>query len=334
MFATRHNRRQTGSVGALLTAVVTVGIALTVLINKQYITDQVAVWQYKPSSQIINFADRSGMSNAGRFYFYASQPSLEGRQVFNSQCANQDTNTAVLGCYVGQKIYIYDINNPQLIGIRTVTAAHEMLHAAYARLNNTDKTKINQLLEAEYAKIKDDPNLAARMAFYAKTEPGERNNELHSVIATEIPSISPALESYYSKYFTARQKVISLHASYQAVFNNLKLRADQITQQLDALKLTIEQDSSAYNAKASALNSDIKAFNQKASNGDFTSQSQFDRERSLLVAQADQLDNLRATINTNISNYNALLKELESVASQSNALNQSINSKLTPPPNI
>lgn len=330
----KRRGRQRGSVGALLTAAVTLALALVLLLNKQSLLDQVTVWQYKPSGQISAFVNKADMSKTGEFYFYASQPSLNTRQDFNNFCSNQDANTAVLGCYVSQKIYIYDINNPQLSGIRTVTAAHEMLHAAYARLSSAEKAKVNSLLEAEYVKLKEDQSLASRMAFYAKTEPGQGNNELHSVIATEIPVIATELETYYKRYFNNRQKVTDLYASYQAVFNGLKARADQLTQQLDAIRSAIEDDSKTYNTQASDLNSDIRDFNARANNNGFTSQAQFNQERAALAARADQLDALRSKINNNITQYNFLREELAKVASQSDALNRSINSNLAPVPSL
>ncbi len=77
---------------------------------------------------------------------------------------------AILGCYVTQRIYIYDVKDAKLDGIREVTAAHEMLHAAYERMSSSEQTKVNALLEVEYEKLRNDKDLAERMAFYARTE--------------------------------------------------------------------------------------------------------------------------------------------------------------------
>jgi chaperonin cofactor prefoldin len=329
-----RKRLTRGYIGALVTTAISVIIALGLLMNRQFIIDQLNVWQYKPSSQIQLLTTRTGMSETGKFYFYTSQPALEDRQTFNGHCSNQDTNTAILGCYTNEHIYIYNVSNTKLNGIRSVTAAHEMLHAAYQRLSDAQRASVNGMVEKEYVKLRDDKKLAARMAFYAKTEPGERDNELYAVIGTEIGSIDPSLESHYARYFSDRQKVVRLHASYEAVFTQLQTRADQLSAQLNTLSASISSDSSEYNAEVNQLNSDISTFNQDANSGKFKSQAEFDQERGTLVDRVNQLDALRTQVNSSIATYDSLQKELAGIASQSDELNRSINSSLAPAPSL
>lgn len=309
-------------------------LALWLLANRQQVIDQISVWQYKPGSDIVQLADRSGMNDTGKFYFYASQPKIEGAATFNKDCGTTETSTAILGCYNGRNIYIYNVTNSQLDGIKETTAAHEMLHAAYARLSSSDKKYVDTLLEAEYQKLKDNKDFATRMAFYAKTEPGERDNELHSVIGTEVGSISPELETYYARYFQDRTKVIALHNNYASVFANLQQQSDTLSKQLTDLGNTINQQTKEYNAEVAALSADIGTFNKRANSGDFSSKTEFDSERAALVARVSQLDQMRETINSEIAQYNSLRSQLQAVASESQALNQSIDSSLAPAPSL
>jgi len=329
----RRNQNH-GHTAALVIVVLSLLAALLLVANRQYVVDQVSVWQYKPSADIVSLADRSGMSDTGKFYFYASHPKVEDAQAFNSDCGRKEASTAVLGCYNGQSIFVYNVSNGQLDGIKEVTAAHEMLHAAYARMGDAEKTKINKLLEVEYAKLKSNKDIAERFAFYDRTEPGERDNELHSVIGTEIAAISPELEAHYRTYFSNRAKVLALHDKYASVFVELQAKGDALTRQLVDLKNAITSQTEAYNASVSALNNDIDSFNQRANSGGFSSREEFDSERADLVARADQLDATRSTINAEIVQYNSLRKQLKSVASQSNELNQSIDSSLAPAPSL
>lgn len=329
----RRNQNH-GHTAALVIVVLSLLAALLLVANRQYVVDQVSVWQYKPSADIVSLADRSGMSDTGKFYFYASHPKVEDAQAFNSDCGRKEASTAVLGCYNGQSIFVYNVSNGQLDGIKEVTAAHEMLHAAYARMGDAEKTKINKLLEVEYAKLKSNKDIAERFAFYDRTEPGERDNELHSVIGTEIAAISPELEAHYRTYFSNRAKVLALHDKYASVFAELQAKGDALTRQLVDLKNAITSQTEAYNASVSALNNDIDSFNQRANSGGFSSREEFDSERADLVARADQLDATRSTINAEIVQYNSLRKQLKSVASQSNELNQSIDSSLAPAPSL
>ncbi|MET0980346.1 MAG: hypothetical protein ABWX90_03760, partial [Candidatus Saccharimonadales bacterium] len=306
-----------GYIASVLVMLVSVAITGLLLVNRQYILDSVSVWQYTPTAEISAFVERTSMSDTGEFLFYASQPSLEGTQAFNNKCSRHEESTAILGCYDSRHIYIYDVPNPKLDGIREVTAAHEMLHAAYLRLGAAEQKTVDRLLEAEYAKLSNKAEFADRMAFYARTEPGERDNELHSIIATEVSSIDPELEAHYKKYFDDRSKVVALHAKYASVFASLQARGDELSAQLTAIATSIDQRTSVYNSNVEALNADIAAFNKRAASGGFGTQAQFNAERSGLIAEVSALEGLRASIDDDRNQYEALREELTSIASES-----------------
>lgn len=327
-------RRNDGYITSLVVLLVCIAAAAALFFNRQFVVDQLNVWQYQPSGDIAALAQRATMSESGKFYFYASHPAIEEAEKFNQECTKQEESTAILGCYNGRNIFIYNVTDAKLDGIKEVTAAHEMLHVVYERLSASEKINVNTLLEAEYEKIKNDVDFAERMAFYARTEPGERANELHSIIGTEVATISPELETYYKKYFTNRAAVVALHEKYASVFLALQKQGEALAAQLDSLEAKIEAQSVSYNTSTAQLNADIAAFNAKAANGGFTSQSQFQAERNALLARARQLESMRGAINADIATYNRLRDELQAVSSQSEALNRSINSSLAPVPSL
>ena len=330
----QQHSRGNSHVAALLVAVISIAAALILLVNRQYVVDQLTVWQFHPIGAVSRLAERSGMSDTGKFYFYASQPAIETAEIFNKECGRKEANTAILGCYNGKNIYVYNVTNQQLDGIKEVTAAHEMLHAAYARLSEREKRSVDALLEAEYEKLKNNKDFTDRFSFYDRTEPGERDNELHSVIGTEVAAVSPKLETYYQKYFTNRSKVLALHDKYASVFAQLQTEGDALSSQLTSLGNEIDRKTTEYNASVATLNGDIESFNQRANGGGFSSKEQFDSERASLLARADQLDAMRQAINADIAQYNTLRERLKRVASQSEALNRSIDSSLAPAPSI
>jgi len=317
-----------------LVSLVAIGLAAVIWTNHQYITDEFNYLRFQPSSSVATLADRSGMNDTGRFLFYASEPQIDDAQNFNGKCGQTEASTAILGCYTGQRIYLYDVTNAELDGITEVTAAHEMLHAAYERMNDRERTQVNSLVEAEYATLKNDKAFAQRMAFYAKTEPGERDNELHSIIGTEVTTISPALEEHYRQYFSDRGLVTALHTKYAAIFANLQNQEQQLTDQLTQLGNTIDSDSINYNAQVSQLNTDIQSFNQRASSGGFNDEADFQAARAALVNRVAALNVLRTTINNDVSQYSTLKQELATVSTQSDALNRSIDSNLAPAPSV
>jgi hypothetical protein len=209
-----------------------------------------------------------------------------------------------------------------------------MLHAAYARMSDGEKKTVDALLEAEYKKLEGNKSFADLIAFYSRTEPGERDNELHSVIGTEVADLDPALEAHYAKYFSDRQSVVVLYAKYNGVFQNLADRANSLSSQLGTLMTSITNASSQYNTDVQVLNSDIATFNKRAEAGDFTSQGEFDADRALLTVRVNTLDSTRSNINNDIATYNSLLSEYNSIASQSKKLYSSIDSTLDPAPSV
>ena len=313
---------------------VIIALSLTAIIYRQFVKDQITVWGFQSTSEIDALVGRAGMNDYGKFIYHASQPSLDATQNFNNECDRVENTTSILGCYSNYRIYIYDVTDAQLDGIREVTATHETLHAVYGRMSSDEKSKINVLLEAEYKKLENNTDYTDRMAFYARTEPGERDNELHSVIGTEISNINPELETYYSKYFSDRQKVVVLNTKYISVFKNLQNHANELSQQLSSLASSISIKTSQYNSSVIALNSDITSFNQRADSNGFTSQTQFNSQRAALSVRVAELDTIRAGINDDIANYSSILAEYNSIASESKKLYNSIDSTLAPAPSV
>jgi len=326
--------KKRGHIKALIVALLCLVVAVALFWNRQYIVDQLAVWQYQPSEEIASLVERSGMDNAGEFYFYASHPQLQNATDFNQTCERKEEATAILGCYNGQYIYIYNVTDAQLDGIREVTAAHEMLHAAYMRLSDPEKQRVNDLIDAEYEKLQSNKELAERLAFYDRTEPGERYNELHSIIGTEVGTVGDELETYYGQYFDDRSKTVKLHEQYASVFRELQQRSEQISQQLTTLGDEIERDSAAYNTAVSQFNAAVEDFNNRADNGEFASQAAFDAERATLIARGEALESQREAINIKVAQYEELRAELIGIAGESEALNRSLDSSLAPAPSL
>jgi len=309
-------------------------ISVSFIFYKQRILDQISVWQYHPTSEVNSIAERAGLNDNGKFYYLASQPKLESTNDFNKECNKIENTNSILGCYSNFHIYIYNVTDEQLDGVREVTAAHETLHAIYARLSTNEKNKFNKLIEVEYDKLKSDKDFSDLMAFYERTEPGERDNELHSLVGTEVSSISPELETYYSKYFANRQKVVILNAKYIGKFKALKEHDDDLTVQITETSDSIKSQQNEYNSIAKILDNDINSFNSRASSGDFSSQSQFNSERDKLITRAANLNTMRANINNQITNYEALIAEHNLNAAESQKLYNIIDSTLAPAPSV
>jgi hypothetical protein len=325
-----------GTLVATISTIAVVGAAGWVILNHQYVLDQFNVWWYQPSSAVATISDRAGMSEKGKFYLYASQTKIETAQEFNNSCVRQEPNSAILGCYAVQKIYVYDVTNPELDGVEEVTASHEMLHAVWERMNQSEKKSLGTLLQTAYIKL-DDPKLNERMEYYERTEPGERLNELHSILGTEYTSLGSDLEAHYAKYFTDRTKVVALHAKYESKFESLKSQADALSIELAALKKTIEAQSNQYNSEAVSISTAAAELKQKYNSVDRTSSSEvnaYNAQRQVLLDRIAALDSVKLQIMSQIDEFNKKVEEYNSLVVSTNELNKSLDSTLAPVPSL
>jgi hypothetical protein len=205
------------------------------------ILDWLAARGYEPSAQVERLTVHTTMKPYAKRLFYANRPVLEGKQDFNKHCTDPSEQVAVLGCFTGNRrgIYLYDVTDPRLDGIEQVTAAHEMLHQAYLRLEGAEKTRINGLLQ-EYHDLKASQKLKDKIASYKHTEPNELQNEMHSIFGTEASDLPAELEEYYKQYFTDRRNLLVYYTQSQAAFETLRNQITAYDKELEALKAQID----------------------------------------------------------------------------------------------
>jgi len=304
-----------------------VAASVLLLLNKQQVIDNVRAWQFTPSARIVDIRSTLKLTPLGKLYFDSSQPSVEAADGFNQNCPQSEPNNPVVGCYSNQLIYVYDVKDDRLDGIEETTAAHELLHAAYERMSDSERIEIDTALEKAYKSIKTK-ELEARMDYYKKNEPGEEYNELHSILGTEFTQIGSALEAHYAKYFEDRGAVLGQYQNYQAVFV-------QTTKKLDTLAAAINMRTTKVNIKITTfkrdqyvLNADIKAFERRR----FTAQQEFDAERAILLARQDALNSRVQPLKNEVSAIEKLRKEYNTVREEYEGLSRSINSSLEPAP--
>ena len=303
-------------------------IAIAIWFNRQLLHDWFVVSRYAPSQSISDIATKSGMSDRGRFLFYASEPIISDASTFNAQCSRKEAATAVLGCYAEGRIYIYRVDSSELEGIEEVTAAHEMLHAAWDRMSNAQRNKIGAILEREYQRLKT-PTLEERMSYYERQQPGQRANELHSILGTEAGQLDGELERHYRAYFTDRQKIVTLHNHYEAVFTTLKQRAEALKRDLERMAPLLNADIEQYNQAVERLNQSITTHNQRLSTVDRTNTAEvnaYNVRRTQLINEQTALDETRRQLNARRNVYDKKLAEYNKIAVRTETLTNSIDS--------
>lgn len=322
-----------GKIAQVVTSVLILGAAAWIFFNHQFVLDRFAVWQYQPTQDIIELAERAQLRGDGEFYFYASRPSLSDRSEFHQQCGNQEEHAVILGCYVAQRIYVFDVEDERLEGVREVTAAHEMLHAAYNRLSQDERERVGNLLEQELETA--DDALLERLEVYDSLATEDKINELHSIIATEVDDIHPELEEYYAQYFSDRQVVVELFHSYESVFRELRDQQESLVAELNSLVGLINARTATYNTNIATLNAEIVSFNSRAGiSGGFASEEEFEDVRSGLLARQQELEAEQVAIDAMRDEYDAKVVALDDLNLQQQSLQQSLDSSPSPVPSV
>ena len=305
-------------------ALVLVAAGVLAFLGFQRLIDQYTVWTFRPSEAVSSLIASSQLTDEGRFIFLASKPVIESSTVFASSCASNQEGSGILGCYLprDRSIHLFAVTEPRLAGLTDVVAAHEMLHAAWDRFSTAEQQQLVPLLEREASKLQGDPAFQARLDYYAKNEPGQRDNELHSIIGTEIASISPELEAHYAKWLGNRRTLVQLQGKTNAVFTDLEKRSAELSASMDALRAAISDEYASYTSGYAQLNADIRRFNART---DFTSKRQADVAQGALETRRTSLDARYADILAKTAEYNADLAEMKILSAQTDGLNIALN---------
>lgn len=327
-----RRQRRTKSLLVIVLLAIVVGLGL---FYHSYVYDYVyANYVYHPASQVKALVDDLGLTERGTDIFYASQPLLsDSSQSF--PCSSGEDNAVILGCFEAGGvwispglIYVLDVQNPSLRGVVAVTAAHEILHAAYARLNVFERQRVDTMIEVGYNKIKGDPVIKDQMAYYQISEPGQNLNELHSIIGTTVVNIDPALEAYYGRYFKNRQILVTDYQNYYQALHKNDAQVKDLEAKLKTASTELATDIGSYSSDLEQLNADIEAFNSRANAGTMSNRT-FAVEKNALITRIDNMNDRASGINTRVVAYNDNINLLNSLSAETQSLYSSLKSVAT-----
>jgi hypothetical protein len=270
---------------------------------------------YTPSPPVAKIASDTAMTTSARSLFYVYDPQIEPKEKFNVDCKIAEASI-VLGCYDGKGIYVYNVADPRLNGVQEVTAAHEMLHAAYDRLSSSQREKIDKLTEQELARLNNE-RIKGVVAAYRARDPFVVPNELHSILGTEVSNLSPELELHYKKYFVERQKVVKYSEKYEQVFNEIKDRVERLNAELKLIKAQIDQKELDLTQRSGAIAAQRSELDRLQSSGQNAAYNRLVPNYNSAVSIYNDL----------IEEYNTKVAEHNSLSTQQNNLINSLDSK-------
>jgi chromosome segregation ATPase len=225
-------------------------IVLVVAISKIAFHSQLDEWigVAPPSVAIERLAIATTMTRKAEQIFYRQTPTIEPKQTFLKVCQTKEklNDTLIMfGCYVtngeSSKIAIQSVTDDRFQGVMEVTAAHEMLHAAYSRLSLSDRDKLTPQLKQAALRIKND-RLSRVLKEYKQKDIALYVNELHSYLGTEIGYLGDVeLEQYYQRYFRDRQQVVKLADRSQESVRKLDEKSQQLKPEIETLEASLAQ---------------------------------------------------------------------------------------------
>lgn len=296
-----------------------------IVANQRDIRDWWILRSYQAPPDIAALADATAMSDLGQKRFYASQPQLNDAASFNSNCPFPD-RSLVLGCYAYDQIYIFAINSDELEGVEEVTAAHEMLHAAYARLSSSEREHVDQLTNQAYLDT-DNQRLRETIEGYRKEDPESLPNELHSILGTEVRDLPTELEDYYRRYFDERSKVVDIAESYEQVFTDLQTEIEDLSQEIDELKTKITSAEATLSAQRAQLDAEAKRLQNLREAGEFET---YNAGVPGYNAQVNAYNAGVGEYEVLVVRHNKLVKQHNELALEQNDLVHSLDSKFAP----
>ncbi|MBR2587229.1 hypothetical protein IKE71_02525 [Candidatus Saccharibacteria bacterium] len=319
-----NNGKQKTSLPLIFAISALVIFLVFLLINKTAVVDTFKGFGYNPTPEMATVKQSLELTADGERIFNATRPLLASSEDFNYSCESHDEEVSVLGCYTGDRIYVYNVSDTKLSGIRESTSAHELLHAVWNRLPGVEKSALIPLLESFYSK---NPDLKETIDAYAESE---RLDELYVRVGTQIADLSTELESHYSRYFKDQDKIVSFYTAYITPFNELKTEIESLKSELDALEKEINEKSAALDARAAAFDAAVSEFNNCANTaGCFTSNAAFASRRAELVAEQQAINSDNSSLNSLIDAYNKKVETYNSSVVRSSELQSLINSNST-----
>lgn len=300
--------------------------SLYVFAYQDDVTDWWLLRNYTPPPEIAALAEDTTMTELGKRYFYVYQPELLGRDTFRDRCTIAE-KSIILGCYVSQRgIFIYDVEDEQLAGIKQVTAAHEMLHVAYERLSMSERERIDELTLAVFDEL-ENPRIQRTMEAYRQRDPAVVANELHSILPTEVRDIGDELEEYYRQFFDHRQVIVDFAEQYEAVFEAARSRVDVLDAQLKQLRSDIEVKQQQLDSLALQLEQDRDRLNRLFDNNDIDA---YNAGVNDFNAQVRRYNENVGQLQRDIDEYNELVSERNDAVVAFGSLTEAIDTRPVP----
>lgn len=196
------------------------------------------------TSDVVEIAHRTLLTEQGRELLYGTSPQILGDDVAEA-CARPSDHPGdeivAVGCYAGWlgagRIFVYRPSDARLAGSMVTTTAHELLHAAYDRMDAAEQHHVDELVAAETARLAPDDQTLKQIDWSVGGVEGNRGTEQFAYLGTqELPEggFAPELEQIYARWFTDRAALVQAYRASLAVVDDLVAQLQAALDQLAA----------------------------------------------------------------------------------------------------
>lgn len=312
-------------------ALAILAIPFVAYLERESLQDWWLLRGYTPPPAVAQLASEATMTSSATHIFYVNHPEvIDNASAFRQQCTATE-QTIVLGCYHGDQrgIYIYDVKDSRLAGVEQVTAAHEMLHAAYDRLEPAEKERVDALLVNFYKTQVKDQRLIDTINSYKKTEPNDVVNEMHSIFGTEVASLPKDLEDYYKQYFSNRLAVVAFSSNYKNEFTKRVNQIEADDAKLKGLKSQIDTEETSLSLQLADLQANRAKLDNLRSSGQIAA---YNAEVPVYNAKVNNYNSNIYKLQSDIKAYNELVEARNALASEVRQLDRALSTDLTAEP--
>ncbi|SFS07831.1 hypothetical protein SAMN04487783_1014 [Agrococcus baldri] len=234
-----------------------------------------------PDADVVELADRMFLTAEGRATFYAAQPRLADAEEIETACADAVEADAAGwftgGCFVGgqhraaDRIFVFRPGDERLAESMVTVAAHELLHAAYARLSLLERATVDGLVAEVAGRVPAEDPVHEQIERSTDGDASTRANEQFAYLGSQVALESgfPAqLEGVYARLFTDRAALVDTHRRAASVVEDSIAAADAAIASAAAQesqnardRAQLDADRGGYETALAAYTADVERFN-------------------------------------------------------------------------
>ena len=272
-----------------------------------YCADYLSATNYSPSAEISALEEKLALTSLGKTILHGAKPQLDDTDAFNQHCDVEVSSISTIGCYANRRIYIFNVTNEDLSGIKESTLSHELLHAVWTHLTFYEQSVLTPILEETYRSEAYYSQLSKDLETY---DDNERLEEIYVRPGNEFQNLPPALESHYAQYFSDQDKIADSFDLYHEPFDELETEYHRLISEINDLGEEIEAKNSELTTEGDNLNSDIDDYNRcvEGKTDCQKTYSELESEYDNLISRQQSFQYNLDELNKMIRNYNNLIE--------------------------